>query len=323
MVDDLSGAGDVDVVAVGEEGAVGFVLLLLVAEVLEVDGRRFGNDGRGGDGGTRTGGGCVARALEGSGDRDGRRFGGEDVAAGAFVARSGTTLVEQVLASHAAVFGAGERRELPEAVTRLGARLGALPFPESIWTIPNTELRQIGTTYASALHSLAPEASRIVDKMPLNFAYCGLIHLILPNARIIHVVRDPVDTCLSCFSKLFSGEQPFAYDLAELGRFYRPYQKLMAHWRAVLPPSALLEVRYERVVDDLATEARRIVAHCGLDWDESYLEFHKTTRPVHTASVTQVRQPIYRSSIGRWRPDAALLQPLLAALGDDGAREAV
>jgi tetratricopeptide (TPR) repeat protein len=233
--------------------------------------------------------------------------------------RSGTTLVEQVLASHAAVFGAGERRELPQAVGGLERRLGALPFPEAIWTIPGEELRQMGAAYVAALQPLAPNAKRIVDKMPANFHFAGLIHMILPNARIVHVIRDPVDTCLSCFSKLFSGDQPFAYDLGELGRFHSAYQRLMAHWRQVLPPHVLLEVRYERLIDDFATEARRLVAHCGLPWDDACLEFHKASRAVHTASVTQVRQPIYRSSIGRWRPDAALLRPLLDALAVESA----
>ncbi|HEY4172723.1 MAG TPA: sulfotransferase, partial [Rhodopila sp.] len=232
--------------------------------------------------------------------------------------RSGTTLVEQVLASHHGVFGAGERADLPLAVERLTERMGSLPFPEAMWTLGGAELRQIGAAYVAALRVLAPEAERITDKMPANFRFAGLIPLILPRARIIHVVRDPVDTCLSCFSKVFEGEQRFSYDLGELGRFHRAYQRLMAHWRAVLPADVLLEVRYEDMVADLDTQARRIVAHCGLPWDDSCLEFHKTSRAVHTASVTQVRQPIYRGSVGRWRPDAALLRPLLEALGLDG-----
>ena len=144
----------------------------------------------------------------------------------------------------------------------------------------------------------------------------------LPNARIIHVVRDPVDTCLSCFSKLFTVEQPFTYDLAELGRYHRAYQRLMAHWRAVLPTDVLLEVEYEALVENFEPQARRIVAHCGLEWDPACLEFYKTSRPVHTASMVQVRQPIYRSSVGRWRPDPALLRPLLQALEGDGQRPA-
>ncbi len=229
--------------------------------------------------------------------------------------RSGTTLIEQVLASHQAVHGAGERTELTQAVVRLNAeRLGAAAFPDSVWTLSGEALRRMGAEHVAALRALAPDALRITDKMPGNFFYVGLVRLILPNARIIHVRRDPVDTCLSCFSKLFTGIQPFAYDLAELGRYYRGYQRLMAHWREVLPPEILLEVEYEALVEDFAPQARRIVAHCGLAWDPACLDFYHTSRPVRTASMVQVRQPIYRSSIGRWRPDAALLRPLLDGL---------
>ena len=229
--------------------------------------------------------------------------------------RSGTTLVEQILASHWAVFGAGERTELQQEVDRLSAeRLGAAPFPEAVWTMTDEELRRMGADYVAALHSLSPDAARITDKMPGNFIYIGLIRLILPNARIIHAVRDPMDTCLSCFSKLFAGDQPFSYDLGELGRYYCAYQRLMAHWRAVLPPGAMLEVGYEALVQDFEPHARRIVSYCGLEWDPACLEFYNTSRPVHTASMVQVRQPIYRSSIGRWRPDSEVLRPLLEAL---------
>jgi tetratricopeptide (TPR) repeat protein len=229
--------------------------------------------------------------------------------------RSGTTLVEQTLASHPAVFGAGERPELSQAVAALSAgRLGTTTFPHAVWTMAGGELRGMGTDYLVSLRSLAPDAARITDKMPGNFPFVGLIRLILPNARIIHVRRDPVDTCLSCFSKLFGGEQAFSYDLAELGRYYTAYRCLMAYWHSVLPADVLLEVEYEALVADFEPQARRIVAHCGLDWDPACLEFYKTSRPVHTASMVQVRQPIYRSSIGRWRPDAELLRPLLEAL---------
>ena len=141
-----------------------------------------------------------------------------------------------------------------------------------------------------ALFPPTPRVSPI--RLPGNFIFIGLIRLILPNARIIHAVRDPVDTCLSCFSKLFAGNQPFSYDLGELGRYYRAYQRLMAHWRAVLPPNVMLEVEYEALVQDFEPHARRIVSYCGLEWDPACLEFYKTSRPVHTASMAQVRQPI-------------------------------
>ena len=139
--------------------------------------------------------------------------------------------------------------------------------------------------------------------------------MILPKARIIHARRDPVDTCLSCYSKLFGGEQSFTYDMAELGRFHRDYQALMAHWRDVVPASHLLEVDYEDVIGDIETQARRMLDFLGLPWDPACLAFHETKRPVRTASVNQVRQPVYKTSAGRWRAHADNLAPLLTALG--------
>lgn len=224
--------------------------------------------------------------------------------------RSGTSLIEQILASHPRVFGAGELEHLGRLVTGAG---------------PNDLTRQwlqaLGPRYLAGVEALAPRTDRVTDKMPGNFAFIGLIHIALPNATVIHARRDPIDTCLSCFSKLFLGHQRFAYDLAELGRYYRAYERLMAHWREVLPPDRMLEVDYEEVVADLEGQARRIVTHCGLEWDDACLEFHKTERAVRTSSVAQVRQPIYRTSIGRWRPYAHLLGPLFEALGLDPTME--
>ena len=228
--------------------------------------------------------------------------------------RSGSTLVEQILASHPQVFAAGERKDFANAVKALGmygsaAAKGGVGPP-----LDGETLRRLGATYLSGLTTAAPAADKIIDKMPANFSFLGLIHLALPNARIIHTCRDPIDTCLSCFSKLFTDDQPFTYDLGELGRYYRAYQKLMEHWHHVLPPGAMLDVQYEELVTDFEEQTRRIVAHCGLEWDERCLSFYKTQRPVKTASVVEVRQPVYRSSVGRWRPDSDLLRPLLEAL---------
>ncbi len=169
---------------------------------------------------------------------------------------------------------------------------------------------------SDGLQRRAPSAQRVTDKMPANFLFLGLIHLALPNAHIIHVLRDPRDTCLSCFSKLFTAAQDFTYDLGELGRYYRKYAELMAHWRSVLPAGRMLEIRYEDVIADLEASARRIIDHCGLEWDPRCVAFHEARRPVRTASASQVRRPIYRSSQGRWRAYAAHLGPLIAALGD-------
>jgi hypothetical protein len=153
--------------------------------------------------------------------------------------------------------------------------------------------------------------------MPGNFLHVGLVHLVLPNARIIHARRNPVDTCLSCFARLFGDEQQFSYDLGKLGRYCRGYESLMAHWSAVLPPGAMLEVHYEQVVVDLEQQARRVVAYCGLEWDDACLRFYETKRIVHTSSAAQVRQPIYRSAVGRWRPYRQWLGPLLDELGTE------
>ncbi|HEY8321499.1 MAG TPA: sulfotransferase, partial [Candidatus Baltobacteraceae bacterium] len=161
-----------------------------------------------------------------------------------------------------------------------------------------------------------PSALRVTDKMPANFRFAGLIHLALPNARMIHARRDPVETCLSCFSNSFAaGGLAWTCDLGELGRYCRGYLRLMEHWRTALPPGAMLEVDYEDVVDDLETQARRIVAYCGLPWDDRCLEFYKTERPVKTASVAQVRRPIYRTSLKTADAYGEAIRPLLDALG--------
>ena len=228
--------------------------------------------------------------------------------------RSGTTLVEHILASHPSVLGAGELPDFGQVVGNVSDAIG-IPFPEMMAQIGGLELSRIGADYAARLQALAPRADRVVDKMMSNFHFIGLIHLVLPNARIIHMRRNPVDTCLSCFAKNFSAGQMFSFDLGELGRYYRSYLALMEHWRRLLPAGAMLEVRYEDVVADVDAEARRILDFCGLEWSNACLEFHRTERPVRTASAIQVRQPIYCTSVGRWRPSAALLRPLIEALG--------
>jgi Flp pilus assembly protein TadD len=235
--------------------------------------------------------------------------------------RSGTTLVDQVLVSHPGIRSLGESALFETAFTQKNRSLTGVPTPIGHMAVQmsDTELRKLGTRYLEAARQNAPAvAARIINKLPHNFRLVGLIHAALPNARIIHVRRDPVDTCLSIFSTLFAGNsQPYSYDLGELGRYYRAYEKMMDHWRNVLPAGVMLDVQYEAVVDDLEREARRIVAYCGLDWDDACLTFYKSDRPIRTASHAQVRQPIYRSSVGRPRPPRELLSPLLEALGAD------
>ena len=234
--------------------------------------------------------------------------------------RSGTTLIEQILASHPDVHGAGELKTMNDVVNEVRGPDGSvIPFPEFVPSLDAKALRQIASRYLDGLKKHAPDAKHITDKMPSNYYFAGLIHMAMPNAVIIHSVRDPVDTCISCFSKLFTAEQNHTYDLAELGRYHRRYRRLMAHWHRVLPQGRILDVRYEDVVDDLEEEARRIIAHCGLPWSDACLSFHETDRPVRTASATQVRQPIYRTAIGRWRVYEEFLDPLLAGLGPLGS----
>jgi tetratricopeptide (TPR) repeat protein len=229
--------------------------------------------------------------------------------------RSGTTLVEQIIASHPKVFGAGELGYVLKAVAALsGQDLQSIFIPDVGPSLSPEQVYQFGVRYIRAITALAPRAERITDKMPLNFLYIGLLHLALPNARVVHVRRSALDTCFSCFSKLFDGDQRYSYDLAELGRFYRAYEALMEHWREVIPPDIMLEVQYESLISNFEDEARRIVEHCGLEWDDACLAFHNTERPVRTASAHQVRRPIYSSSIGRWHPYARQLEPLKQVL---------
>jgi tetratricopeptide (TPR) repeat protein len=237
--------------------------------------------------------------------------------------RSGTTLVEQIIASHPSAHGAGELPDLGDVIAEVQAGRAGGGFPEFAGVFAADDWRRIGSRYVERLRGHSPAAERVTDKMPSNYLLVGLIHLALPQARIIHVMRDPIDTCLSCFTKLFKAELNYTYDLGELGRYYRGYARLMAHWRQVLPAGRMLEIRYEEVVADLEGSARRLVDHCGLDWDARCLAFHQTRRPVRTASAAQVRRPIYTTSQGRSHAYRQHLGPLIEALGDcaSGARE--
>jgi tetratricopeptide (TPR) repeat protein len=234
--------------------------------------------------------------------------------------RSGTTLIEQILASHPQVFGAGELNLFDQTAGAMRKLLpGSPPFPDMISAMSADHFRDLGRLYVDGIARRAPHARRITDKMTGNFLACGLIHLALPNATIIHALRDPVDTCMSSFAAHFTRGNEHTYDLAELGRYYRHYRALMAHWHEVLPPGRIMDVHYEELVGDLEGVARRLVSHCGLTWDARCLEFHRNGRPVRTASASQVRQPIYHKSVGRWRKYEAFIAPLLAEL-DPGTR---
>ncbi len=237
--------------------------------------------------------------------------------------RSGTTLVEQILASHPLVHGAGELTALEATlIDRLGISTPPIDRARRLGALPPEDLEAMGGAYVARIASFAPGALRVTDKMPANFRFAGLIPLMLPNARIVHCRRDPIDTCLSCYAHKFTRGQAFTYDLRELGLYYRAYERLIAHGRALAPPDRLIEVRYEEVIDDLEGQARRLIAFCGLPWDDACLAFHQTRRTVRTASVNQVRQPIYRTSVARWKAYEAHLGPLLEALAEGLSQDA-
>jgi tetratricopeptide (TPR) repeat protein len=230
--------------------------------------------------------------------------------------RSGTTLVEQILASHPEIEGAGELWALQAIVNDI-PQSGAsrLSYPQVLRELSPDDLTLLGSRYVERVVAWAPGRRRVVDKMPTNFQFAGLIHLMLPNARIIHCRREAMDTCLSCYTKNLRGGARYSFDLRELGMFYRSYEALMAHWRESLPPERFTEVFYEDVVSDLEAQARRLFSFCGMEWNEACLAFHETRRQVRTISAGQVRRPLYRTSVGRWMPYAKHLGPLLAALG--------
>ncbi len=228
--------------------------------------------------------------------------------------RSGTSLVEQILASHPAVFGAGELPDIGAAVLALQGEPATDPvFLTNVDAIRGVALIEAGRRYLKGIESFSADALRITDKMPLNFLHLGLIALLFPKARVIYCKRDPVDTCISCYFQDFAGSNPFAYNLTHLGKFHRGCEQLMAHWKQVLD-IPILDVVYEDVVDDLEGQARRMIEFLGLDWDEGCLRFHETGRATMTASSDQVRRPLYKTSVNRREHYRKHIEPLLQAL---------
>jgi tetratricopeptide (TPR) repeat protein len=225
--------------------------------------------------------------------------------------RSGTTLVEQILASHPSVVGLGERPDLARILDVLV--FNASEGQDGSLTL--TDFTNLGSDYLEAIGPDAQGAERAVNKLPANFFFLGFIAEALPKAKIVHVRRDPVDTCLSLYMRLFTQTQTFSYDLGELGRYYRRYESLMKHWRKVLPPSQMIEIQYEQLVANPEAETRRLVKFLNLPWHPACLSPHETDRIITTASLVQVRQPIYQSSVGRRNSYLPYLGELLAELG--------
>ena len=232
--------------------------------------------------------------------------------------RSGSTLIEQILASHSMVEGT---QELPDismiarVIGRRTTRTDESAYPRALAKFSAAEVRAFGEQYLAQTRIQRKTAAPFfIDKMPNNFAHLGLIHLILPNAKIVDARRHPMGCCFSCFKQHFARGQNFTYELGEIGRYYRNYVELMAHFDDVLP-GRVHRVFYESMVDDTESEVRRLLAYCGLPFEESVLRFHENQRAVRTASSEQVRQPIFREGVDQWRHYEPYLAPLAAALG--------
>jgi len=233
--------------------------------------------------------------------------------------RSGSTLIEQILASHTKVEGTQELADIPRMVVELQGRDWQLEnprYPKVLTQLGEAEFRRLGEKYLDDTRSYRSGSKvHFIDKMPNNFRHIGLIHLMLPNARIIDARREPMACCFGNLKQLFAHGQEFAYSIEDIARYYRTYLELMRHWDAVLP-GRVLRVQYEDVVGDLEGNVRRILDYCGLEFEESCIEFYRTERSVRTASSEQVRQPIYREALDQWRHYEPWLGPLREALGD-------
>jgi tetratricopeptide (TPR) repeat protein len=228
--------------------------------------------------------------------------------------RSGSTLIEQILASHSQVDATHELPEVGRLILNIKReQRDRNAYPEAVRDFDGADFAALGRAYLEATRQYRRGAPRFTDKNPNNFASVGLLFLALPNARFINARRHPLDTCLSCYKQLFARGQPFTYDLVELADYYLEYDRMMAHWREVLP-GRVLDVQYEDVVADLPGQVRRMLDFCGLSWEEACLRFHETERAIRTASSEQVRRPIYDSSIGVWRRYERELAPVIDVL---------
>ncbi|MFC1845004.1 tetratricopeptide repeat protein [Thermodesulfobacteriota bacterium] len=227
--------------------------------------------------------------------------------------RSGTTLIEQILASHPLVFGAGELAILANLANNICTESAAPQFPECVQDLDVDAFERMGADYVAQIREYSNVAKHITDKMPHNFLYVGLIKTILPAAKVIHCLRDPMDTCFSLFKTEFAGAHKYAYDMVELGQYYNLYHDLMTYWEKVLP-GFMYTLRYEQLVADQQGQTKSLLDFCRLPWDDACLTFHKTQRRVSTASLAQVRQPIYKDSVGLWKHYEKQLEPLQNAL---------
>jgi tetratricopeptide (TPR) repeat protein len=229
--------------------------------------------------------------------------------------RAGSTLLEQILASHSKVEGTMELADVPRLVSSIALHPSGARYPGALALLSADDYRGFGEAYIrdTGLYRVAKKPY-FIDKLPNNFRHVGLIHLMLPNAKIIDARREPMACCFSNFKQLFASGQQFTYTLEDIGRYYSMYVRLMDHWNSVLP-GRILRVQHEDVIDDLEGSVRRILDYCGLPFEQSCVDFHKTERRVHTASSEQVRRPINREGVDQWKNFEPWLGPLREALG--------
>ncbi|MGB5246240.1 MAG: sulfotransferase [Woeseia sp.] len=231
--------------------------------------------------------------------------------------RAGSTLLEQILASHSQVEGTADLPDIIAMSRKLGKKSRKNPaslYPEVLSTLTKDQVRELGESYLQTTEVQRHGLPYFIDKMPNNFQHIGLIHLILPNAKIIDARRHPMAGCFSCFKQLFARGQTFTYNLTDLGKYYRDYLILMDHWDRVLP-GRVHRVQYEDMVADTEQQIRALLDYCGLEFEEQCLRFYETKRAIRTPSAEQVRQPVYKEGLEQWRHFEAHLGPLKAALG--------
>jgi tetratricopeptide (TPR) repeat protein len=234
--------------------------------------------------------------------------------------RSGTTLVERILASHSSLSSAGELESFAQSLVeaaRIQSGNAALSRRELVALSATLDFAALGRDYLARARAAYGGSGRFIDKMPLNYLYCGLIRRALPNARIVHVVRHPLGVCYAMYKTLFKSGYPFSYDLREIARYYSAYRRLMAHWQTTLP-GAIHQLRYEDLIADQAGETRKLLEYCGLGWEDGCLDFHRNPTPTTTASAAQVRRPLYDSSVSQWRHYEAQLSELRDTLAAEG-----
>ena len=232
--------------------------------------------------------------------------------------RSGSTLLEQILASHPLVEGTQELADIPRMVHDFQGRdpdLANPRYPHILAELTPADFLRLGEQYLADTRVYRKGKPFFIDKMPNNFRHIGLIHLILPNAKIIDARRDPMACCFSNFKQLFASGQEFTYGIEDIARYYRTYLELMRHWEDVLP-GRILRIEHESVVQDLEGNVRRMLDYCGLDFEPACLDYHRTERSVRTASSEQVRRPLSREGVDQWKNFEAWLGPLKQALGD-------